>query len=307
MAGAQRYRDSACDVLVAVGGGSPMDCAKGIGIVGTSGRHILEFEGVDQVSAPMPPLVCVPTTAGTSADVSQFAIVTDSQSRVKVAIISKAVVPDTAILDPEVLTTMDPYLTACTGMDALVHAIEAYVSNANAPLTDLQALDAVRLVGENLLRSIREPASLEFREKMMLGSLEAGFAFSNASLGAVHAMAHSLGGLLDLPHGECNALLLEHVVRFNFESAQARYRKVAAALGIGEARSEDAEACRGALCGHIRALRTSAGITGSLAERGVSPADIPDLAANAMRDACMVTNPRVPGQRDIEEIYEEAI
>jgi alcohol dehydrogenase class IV len=307
MAGAAFYRASACDVLVAVGGGSPMDCAKGIGIVGTSGRHILEFEGVDQVSTPMPPLVCVPTTAGTSADVSQFAIVTDRQARVKVAIISKAVVPDTAILDPEALTTMDPYLAACTGMDALVHAIEAYVSNANSPLTDLQALDAVRLVGENLLGSIRVPGSLAYREKMMLGSLEAGFAFSNASLGAVHAMAHSLGGLLDLPHGECNALLLEHVVRFNFESAEARYRNVAAALGIGEAQAADAEACRSALCGRIRDLRISAGIKGALAERGVSAGDIPDLAANAMRDACMVTNPRVPGQRDIEEIYEEAI
>lgn len=307
MEGAALHRGSDCDVILAVGGGSAMDCAKGIGIVSSSRRHILEFEGVDQVSIPMPPLVCIPTTAGTSADVSQFAIITDRADLRKIAIISKAVVPDASLIDPAVLTTMDAGLTACTGMDALVHAVEAYVSNASSPLTDLHALQAIRLVCANLPSSIREPLSLEYREGMMLGSLEAGLAFSNASLGAVHAMAHSLGGLLDLPHGECNALLLESVVRYNFAAAERRYRDVASSMGVDGAERMAAEACREALCGAIRALRVSAGIRGGLGDRGVSRADFPGLAEKAIRDACMVTNPRIPAPGDIEAIYDEAV
>jgi alcohol dehydrogenase class IV len=174
----------------------------------------------------MPPVICVPTTGGTSADVSQFVIVTDLELRTKLAIISKSVVPDVSLVDPETLTSMDPFLGACTGMDALVHAVEAFVSNAHSPLTDLHALHAVELIYKNLAASLRDPANLELRAPVMLGSLEAGLAFSNASLGAVHAMAHSLGGYLDLPHGECNAMLLQHVAAFNYQSASERYEEV---------------------------------------------------------------------------------
>jgi alcohol dehydrogenase class IV len=307
MAGAELHRMRNCDVIVAVGGGSPMDCAKGIGIVASSGRHILEFEGVDQVDTPMPPLVCIPTTAGTSADVSQFSIISDPEARVKIAIISRAVIPDTAVIDPETTTTMDAALTAATGMDALVHAVEAYVSDGNSPLTDLHALEAVRLVAANLLPTLQDPGSLECRERMMRGSLEAGLAFSNAGLGAVHAMAHSLGGLLDLAHGECNALLLEHVVRFNFHAAEGRYRRIAAAMGLAGAEGMAPGACREALCDAIRELARSAGIEGGLAARGVAESDIPDLAAKAMRDACMATNPRVPTQEEIGKVYASAL
>ena len=160
MSGAELYRSEKCDAIIVVGGGSPMDCAKGIGIVSTNNCHILDCEGVDNVSNPMPPLICIPTTAGTSADVSQFAIINNSAERVKIAIISKSTVPDVALIDPETTTTMDPYLTACTGMDALVHAIEAYVSNASSPLTDLHALQAIRLISANLLTAIAEPHNL---------------------------------------------------------------------------------------------------------------------------------------------------
>ena len=199
MAGVEFYRDQECDVIVAVGGGSPMDCAKGIGIVNTNRKSILEFEGIDNVGKPGPPLICIPTTAGTSADVSQFAIINNLPKRVKMAIISKTVVPDVALIDPATTVTMDLYLTACTGLDALVHAIEAFVSSANSPVTDLHALEAIRIIPSTLLDVIAHPDDVELRAKMMLGSLEAGLAFSNASLGAVHAMAHSLGGVLDLP------------------------------------------------------------------------------------------------------------
>ncbi|WP_425430015.1 iron-containing alcohol dehydrogenase [Desulfamplus magnetovallimortis] len=150
MAGRELFLDERCDLIVAVGGGSPMDCAKGIGIVSSNQGHILDFEGVDKVPVPGPPLVCIPTTAGTAADISQFAIISDSKCRVKRAIISKTMVPDLALIDPETTVTMSPELTAETGMDALVHAFEAYVSNAASPVTDLNALKAVSLINNNL-------------------------------------------------------------------------------------------------------------------------------------------------------------
>ncbi len=214
------------------GGGSPLDCAKGIGILASGGWHILDFEGVDQVMAPIPPLICIPTTGGSSADVSQFAIITNTQARVKFAIISKAVVPDVALIDPETLLTMSPRLGAATAVDALVHAIEAYVSNAHSLITDVHSLEGVRLITGNLSEMMSRPEDIEVRTKIMLGSLEAGLAFSNASLGATHAMAHSLGGLLDLPHGECNAMLLNHVIAFNHPAAEVRYQAVAEAMGL---------------------------------------------------------------------------
>ncbi len=306
MAGAEHYRQHACDVIVAIGGGSVVDCAKGIGIVSSNRRHILEFEGVDNVAEPMSPVICVPTTGGTSADVSQFVIVTDLELRTKIAIISKSVVPDVSLVDPETLTTMDPFLTACTGMDAIVHAMEAFVSNAHSPLTDIHALQAIRLIYPNLASCLRDPANVEFRTPVMLGSLEAGLAFSNASLGAVHAMAHSLGGYLDLPHGECNTMLLRHVAAFNFESASERYEQVGLAMGL-ELRGLRTSQKQAAILAAIESLRAELGVTGTLASRGVKGSDVSTLAEQALCDACLVTNPRRPNRRDLEVIYEEAL
>ncbi len=306
MAGAAFYHDHGCDIIVAVGGGSPMDCAKGIGIVSTNGRDILTFAGIDNVPIPGPPLICLPTTAGTSADISQFAIINDLEAGVKIAIISKTTIPDVALIDPVPTLTMSPYLTACTGMDALVHAIEAYVSTANSPLSDLHALEAVRLISANLLPVLIPPADITLRNSLMLGSVHAGLAFSNASLGAVHAMAHSLGGLLDLPHGECNAILLEHVIAYNFREAPERYTRIGEALGLDlhGLRSQDIQA---AVIAEIRRLKRSVGIQKTLGERGMKRSDIPALARKALRDPCMVTNPRLPSLRDIEVIYEDAL
>ena len=231
MAGARFFADKACDALVAVGGGSVLDCAKGIGVVIANGGHIADYEGVDTIANPMPPLVCVPTTSGSSADVSQFAIISDTRRKVKIALVSKMLVPEVALVDPDTTVTMSPDLTAGTGLDALTHAIEAYVSNANSPMTDLFALEAVRLVGAFVTRAVRDPLDMEARTRMSLASLDAGLAFSNAILGAVHGMAHSLGGALDLPHGECNAILLGPVIAYNYRSAPGRYREIARSLG----------------------------------------------------------------------------
>ncbi len=308
MAGAEVYSSERCNIIVAVGGGSPMDCAKGIGIVSSNKKHILEFEGVDQVPIPGPPFICIPTTAGSSADVSQFAIINDTQKKVKIAIISKTVVPDVALIDPATTTTMDAYLTACTGMDALSHGMEAFVSNAHSPITDLHALEAIRLVRANLLPTLEDPKNISLRSNMMLGSLHAGLAFSNASLGAVHAMAHSLGGFLDLPHGECNALLLEHVVAFNFGAAAERYRLIGRSMGLDlETQGCSPGMTMSAILGELNRLRTASGIGRRLGQIGVNRTYIPELARKALDDPCMVTNPCRPSQRDIEAIYEAAL
>ena len=304
--GARIYSEMHCNGIVAVGGGSPIDCAKGIGIVGSSGGEILDFEGVDQVSAPIPPLICIPTTGGTSADVSQFAIITNTSARVKFAIISKAVVPDVSLIDPETLLTMSPRLAASTAIDALVHAIEAYVSSAHSPVTDVHALEAMRLITESIPGMMKTPEDLELRTQIMLGSLEAGLAFSNASLGATHAMAHSLGGLLDLPHGECNAMLLNHVIAFNHPIAIERYQRVAQAMGLEVAGMNSMQQGR-TIFQEIERLRRDVGIGETLRDVGVSRTDIRDLASNAINDPCVITNPRRPNQRDIEVIYEESL
>lgn len=306
MAGAEHYHQHGCDVIVAVGGGSPMDCAKGISIVTTNKKNILEFEGVDNVDIPGPPLICIPTTAGSSADVSQFAIINNPQDQVKIAIISKAVLPDVALIDPRTTLTMDSYLTVCTGIDALVHAIEAYVSTAKSPIMDIHAVQAIRLIKENLFGVLQEPDNIDLRENIMLASLEAGLAFSNASLGAVHAMAHSLGGALDLPHGECNALLLEHVMRFNYTQAPERYDHIGEMFGA-DLKNHTAEVKCRLIAEAVGAFKEKAGILPGLASRGVKSADIAALAKKAMKDPCMVTNPRRPDVRDIEVLYEEAL
>ena len=246
---------------------------------------------MDNVQIPPPPMICIPTTAGTGADVSQFAIINDTKRRVKIAIISKMIVPDIALVDPVPLTTLSPELTAHTGMDAITHSVEAYVSNASSPVTDIHALESIRLMKEHLLAAYQNPASVEERYQTMLGSLLAGLAFSNASLGAVHAMAHSLGGYSDLPHGECNALLLEHVVEFNFDACPDRYAAIGAILHPLDRLMERRRSKEGILS-MLSVTPRIAGCDGpALGSRGNKKGS-PRLAKKAIRDPCLATNPR---------------
>ncbi|MDY7220343.1 alcohol dehydrogenase-like regulatory protein ErcA [Denitrificimonas sp. JX-1] len=306
MQGAHTYQLHGCTAIVAIGGGSPMDCAKAIGIVVAHGRSILDFEGVDTIRLPSPPLVLIPTTAGTSADVSQFVIISNPQERMKFSIVSKAVVPDVALIDPETTVTMDSFLAACTGIDALVHAIEAFVSVGSGPLTDTHALEAMRLISGNLVDMIKNPQDIALREQIMLGSMQAGLAFSNAILGAVHAMSHSLGGYLDLPHGQCNAALIEHVVAFNYNSAPERFKVIAQTLGI-DCRGLTSAQVQVRLVNHLIDFKCAVGFHSSLGEYGVSSSDIPFLSRHAMTDPCILTNPRSSNQRDMEVVYAEAL
>ena len=306
MAGAEFYRAAGCDVIVALGGGSVIDCAKGISVVIANGGDILDYEGVDAIPLPGPPLICIPTTAGTAADISQFAIINAVSRRTKVAIISKIVVPDVALVDPQTTVTMSPSLTAFSGLDALTHAIEAYVSSASSPLSDVHALAAVRGVRMNLRQAVAQPDDLQAREQMMLASLQAGMAFSNASLGATHAMAHSLGGYLDLAHGECNALLLPAVVDFNFHASEDRFIQIGEAMGLEMKQGTPQEKLR-RIMDDLHDLRAAVGVEGGLAERGVSRAVVADLADHALNDSCIYTNPRRVTASDLRVIYAEAL
>lgn len=300
MAGAEMYLEEGCDVIVAIGGGSPMDCAKGIGIVSSNNKNIKEFEGVDRVSLPAPPLICIPTTAGSSADVSQFAIISDQSKGKKMAIISKKLVPDVALIDPVTTTSLNKYMTIYTGFDILSHAIEAYVSNASSPITDIHSLESIKLFCSNILPVLDDPENIYYRGNLMLASLHAGLAFSNASLGLIHAMAHSLGGLKDLPHGELNALLFEHVINYNFEYEPERYLKIANKMGMGVV-TDKTEFING-----IKELKKNLGITHTLKDKGVEIDDIPILSQRALNDPCIATNPVIPEQSDVEAIFKNA-
>ncbi len=296
-----------CDAIVAVGGGSAMDCAKGIGIVlANDERPILEFEGADRITNPIPPLLCVPTTCGSAAEVSQFAIFTHLEDRLKFAVVSKAIVPDVALIDAETTRTLPPYVIACTAMDAFVHGVEAFVSNASSPLTDAHALSAVQRINGALPAALRDLSDLESRRQLMVASLEAGLAFSNASLGATHALAHAVGGLVDNAHGEANAMLLDHVIAFNYGACPERHDEIAMRLGV-DLQGLGAVERRDALLSAIRRIRAVAGLDLRLRDRGVTASDIPGLARAALRDPCMVTNPRSTTLRDVECIYEEAL
>lgn len=304
-AGAKRFASARCDSLIAIGGGSVIDCAKGIGIVFSNKQPIHTFEGVDKVKAPMPPLVCIPTTSGSSADVSQFAIINHVEAKTKFAIISSSLIPDVSLIDPVVLQTMSSFLTACTAIDAMTHAFEAYVSLSSSEITDLHALESIRLIHENLPLLIENQSSIHHWNNLMIGSYFAGIAFSNASLGCTHSLAHSLGGYLDLPHGECNALLLPYVVDFNFFYAASKYRKIATILGlhcnISDNRLKDE------LVNYLIQFSRNLGITDTLKLKGITANVIPILASKSILDPCNATNPRIPSQTDLETIYKEAL
>lgn len=224
----------------------------------------------------------------------------------KIAIVSKSIVPDVALIDTETTTSMDSYLRACTGVDALVHAIEAFVSTGSGVLTDMYALEAIKLISTNLSPLIKDPNNPQLRENVMLASMKAGLAFSNAILGAVHAMAHSLGGYLDLAHGECNAMLLEHVIAFNFDAASDKYRLIAQAMGVDVKGLSPAQV-KSRLMMAVTELKKEVGIINQLRQKGVNVSDISILSKKAVHDACLITNPRKATEGDIETIYSEAM
>ena len=303
--GLAQLQQAQCDFVISLGGGSPHDCAKGIALCATNGGQIRDYEGVDQSAKPQLPLIAINTTAGTASEMTRFCIITDESRHVKMAIVDRNVTPLLSVNDPALMVAMPKGLTAATGMDALTHAVEAYVSTAANPITDACALKAVEMISANLRQAVHDGNDLLARENMAYAQFLAGMAFNNASLGFVHAMAHQLGGFYDLPHGVCNAVLLPHVQSFNATVCAQRLTDVAHALGADIRGFSPEEGAQAAIAA-IRTLARDVEIPAGLRELGAKLQDIPLLAANALKDACGLTNPRPADQRQIEEIFRNA-
>jgi len=304
--GLRLLKENGCDCLISLGGGSPHDCAKGIGLVAGNGGSIKDYEGVDRSKNPMMPLIAVNTTAGTASEMTRFAIITDTDRHVKMAIVDWHTTPTVAINDPLLMMGMPASLTAATGMDALTHAIEAYVSTAATPITDSNALAAIELITKYLRRAVKNGEDIEARDKMAYAEFMAGVAFNNASLGYVHAMAHQLGGFYDLPHGVCNAILLPHVEAYNAKVVPERFVAIAKALGENVDGLTAPQAAEVAIEA-IKKLSRDINIPAGVGQLGAKEEDLPTLADNALKDACGLTNPKQATKAEIIEIYRQAM
>ncbi|ABE55857.1 iron-containing alcohol dehydrogenase [Shewanella denitrificans OS217] len=305
-AGLGILNDNHCDFIISLGGGSPHDCAKGIALVATNGGKIKDYEGVDVSTKPQLPLIAINTTAGTASEMTRFCIITDEHRHIKMAIVDKNTTPILSVNDPELMLEKPAQLTAATGMDALTHAIEAYVSIAATPITDACAIKAIELIQANLIAAVNDGKNMQAREQMAYAQFLAGMAFNNASLGYVHAMAHQLGGFYDLPHGVCNALLLPHVQEYNAQVAAPRLKDVAKAMGVDVNAMTDEQGAKAAITA-IKSLAVAVDIPANLTLLGVNAADIPTLADNALKDACGFTNPKQASHEEICQIFTNAL
>lgn len=278
-AGLEKLKSFDADLIISLGGGSVHDCAKAIALVATNGGKIEDYEGLDQSTKPQLPLVSINTTAGTASEMTRFCIITDENTHVKMAIVDTNVTPTLSINDSGIMSNMPASLTAATGMDALTHAVEAYVSTGASPITDACAVKAIELIATSLPTAVKEPKNMVARENMAYAQFLAGMAFNNASLGYVHAMAHQLGGMYDLPHGVCNALLLPHVEAFNESAATERLNTV------GKILSDNNSDLAGLnTIDAIKKLADIVNIPKSLKELGVKREDFDELATNALKD-----------------------
>lgn len=305
-AGLAILKAEGCDFVISLGGGSPHDCAKGIALCATNGGSIKDYEGLDKSAKPQLPLIAINTTAGTASEMTRFCIITDETRHIKMAIVDKHTTPILSVNDPELMVDKPAALTAATGMDALTHAVEAYVSTIATPVTDACALKAVELIAKHLRAAVKDGKDLEAREQMAYAQFLAGMAFNNASLGYVHAMAHQLGGFYDLPHGVCNAILLPHVQAFNAKAVASRLGDIARAMGVDTKGMGDAAAAEACLKA-IRQLSKDIGIPSGIQALGAKASDIPTLATNALKDACGLTNPIQASHDEITGIYSAAL
>lgn len=303
--GLEVFNKEKCDSIISLGGGSSHDCAKAIGLVASNGGNIKDYEGVDKSTKPMCPMIAINTTAGTASEITRFCIITDTSRHVKMAIVDWRVTPQIAINDPKLMIGMPPSLTAATGMDALTHAIEAYVSTNANPLTDAAALMAITMITQYLPKAVANGVYMKARDKMAYGQYLAGIAFNNASLGYVHAMAHQLGGYYNLPHGVCNAILLPHVEEFNLIGNANRFRDIAKAMGENIEGLSTMEAARKAIAA-IRQISEQVGIPQNLRSLGVKEEDFDIMAENAMKDVCQLTNPRKATKQQVIDIFKAA-
>lgn len=300
------YQTAECHYIIAFGGGSPIDTAKAIKILTANPGPSTAYAGVGKVVNAGVPLVAINTTAGTAAEMTSNAVIIDSQRQVKEVIIDPNIIPDIAVDDASVMLDIPASVTAATGMDALTHAIEAYVSVGAHPLTDANALEAIRLIGRWLPKAVEDGRNLEAREQMAFGQYLAGMAFNSAGLGLVHALAHQPGATHNLPHGVCNAILLPVIEAFNRPQAVARFARVAAAMGVDTQNMSEDRASQKAIEA-IRALSTRVGIPSGFSQLGVKKSDIEGWLDKALADPCAPCNPRTANREEVRELYLEAL
>jgi alcohol dehydrogenase len=300
-AGAAVYLQEKADVVIGLGGGSPMDAAKGIALVASNGGHIHDYEGANRIHRPLPPMVFIPSTAGSGSDISQFAIINDTQRSVKMPIISRTLVPNISIIDPLILITKGEELIVASAIDALCHAVESYVSPIASPFTEIQSLRAIQLIVQHLHRALQD-RSLDDLEQLSIASTAAAMAFSNASLGAEHALAHSLGGMFDVLHGLVHPVLLPAVMRFNLPACAEKMATIGEIFLGRKRRSSRATATAG--IDKLEEYCQSLGVPTRLRDIFPGRDKLPELCRMAVEDVCLLTNPRPVAWEDLLEICE---
>lgn len=301
---AEAFRISGGDFIVAFGGGSPMDVAKAVAILVTYGGKITDYEGKGKVPGPVVPIIAIPTTAGTGSEVTPFSVITDHSRNYKLTVVSDYLLPAYAILDPELITSVPSATAAACGIDAMVHALEAYISMAASPFSDMFAQKALHLIGKNIRIYIANRQKREAAEGMLLGSLFAGIAFSHARLGNVHAMSHPVSAYFNVPHGVANAILLPTVVAYNALSDQGKYYEIY--RYIAKCPVEKTAFSSDMLAAELRALNAELGIPLGLSKVGVKEDAFEIMAEDAMKSGNIDVNPRSTNREDVLELYKRA-
>ena len=306
--GIDAYKASGADFIIAIGGGSAIDTAKGIGIVINNPEFadIVSLEGCAPTRHKSVPIVALPTTAGTAAETTINYVIIDEQKQKKMVCVDPNDIPAVAIIDAELMYSLPPALTAATGMDALTHAIEGYITKGAWSMSDMFEIEAIRMISASLPTAVAEPSNAEARNAMAVAQYIAGMAFSNVGLGLVHGMAHPLGSLFDVPHGVANALLLPTIMEFNMPCCLDKYPAIARAMGVNTDGMSAEEASKAA-CQAVKDLAIKVGIPQHLTELGITRNDIPRLAQQAIEDVCTPGNPREVSLTDIETLYRKVL
>lgn len=306
--GVEAFKASGADCIIAIGGGSSMDTAKGIGIVANNPEFgdIVSLEGCAPTKNKSVPIIALPTTAGTGAEVTINYVIIDEERQAKMVCVDPNDIPSVAIVDPELMYSLPKGLTAATGMDALTHAIEGYITKGAWIMSDMYELQAIKMIAENLPIAVEEPTNPVGREGMALAQYIAAQAFSNVGLGLVHGMAHPMGSLHDIPHGVANALLLPTIMEFNMPTRIEKYGVIAQHMGVDTTGMTPEEAAQAAVDA-VRELSIRVGIPQHLSEIGITEADIPALAAQAITDVCTPGNPRDVTEAEIIELYKKVL
>jgi len=299
------YNANGCQGMVAIGGGSPMDVAKAAGVMVNNEGDLTQYEGVGKFKNPPPPLWAIPTTAGTASEVTPFAVITNRQANYKFPVAGPSLIPHVALLDPTLITTLPPQVAAATGMDALTHAIESYLSLTAHPFSESMSEKSIFLIGRHIKNFVANRHDSEAAGGMLLASLFAGIAFGQARLGLVHAMAHPLGGFFDVPHGVANAVLLPYVMQFNLLADKGKYERIAQLLGEDLNGLTPAKRAQKAVEA-VETLNRDLGIPAKISAVGVKKEAIPQMAVDTMKSGNVKVNPRQAGIEDVIRLFEQA-